>query len=119
MNQWTKYGYKRFGQALEHSLIVEAILGRPLTENECVHHYDGDGSNNNFTNLRVMTKSRHRKLHANRENSPNVMDRVLVTCPLCKQPRLLLVRDVERKQFTGVCRRCCGKTMIKQNTRSK
>ena len=47
----------------EHRLIMEAILGRPLTENEVVHHRDGNKQNNALENLCVMSKTEHSRLH--------------------------------------------------------
>jgi hypothetical protein len=52
----------RKGKAV-HIVIMEAILGRPLNENEVVHHIDCNPSNNDPRNLRVMSKGGHLRLH--------------------------------------------------------
>ena len=39
---------------LEHRLIMEQHLGRYLTEEEVVHHVDGNPSNNDIENLRLF-----------------------------------------------------------------
>jgi len=44
-------------------LLLEDCLGRYLTENEVVHHIDGDPLNNSLRNLQLMTLSSHVKLH--------------------------------------------------------
>lgn len=49
---------------LEHRLVMEQILGRPLLPTEVVHHKDGDKLNNAPENLEVLgTQSDHAALH--------------------------------------------------------
>lgn len=50
--------YKR-----EHRLIVEDLIGRPLKEDEVVHHINGVRDDNRVENLKIMTRSAHIKLH--------------------------------------------------------
>ena len=48
---------------LEHILIAEEILGRPLREEEIIHHINGDKSDNKKENLFVCkNQSEHMKL---------------------------------------------------------
>ena len=44
-------------------IVMEKMLGRPLEPDEVVHHIDGDPQNNVFSNLEVMVRSDHTKLH--------------------------------------------------------
>ena len=46
-----------------HRIIMENYLGRQLRDYEIVHHIDGNVSNNDISNLTVMTNSSHRKIH--------------------------------------------------------
>ena len=48
----------------EHVVIIENLIGRRLFANECVHHIDKNRSNNKASNLQLMTRSDHAKLHA-------------------------------------------------------
>ena len=54
---------KKSGHILTHRLIMEQQIGRYLTEDEIVHHKDGDKSNNDISNLQIMTKSKHAEHH--------------------------------------------------------
>lgn len=58
----------------QHVIIMEKIIGRKLFANECVHHIDKNKSNNEESNLMLMTRSEHAKLHAlenNRKRNSN------------------------------------------------
>ena len=49
---------------LQHRVIMEQIIGRKLRHDEHVHHKDGDMSNNQPSNLELMTRSQHSSHHA-------------------------------------------------------
>lgn len=55
----TKQGY-----VAEHRLIIEQVIGRLLRDDEEVHHVNRNGLDNRLENLRLMTVSEHRSLHA-------------------------------------------------------
>ena len=52
------------GLMYRYRLVAEEMLGRYLEPNETVHHKDLDPTNDDPSNLQVMTKSEHQKLHA-------------------------------------------------------
>lgn len=47
-----------------HVVAMEQHIGRRLFANEVVHHIDEDRSNNDISNLRLMTRAEHASLHA-------------------------------------------------------
>lgn len=51
------------GFVREHVYVMEQHIGRYLQSGEEVHHIDLDKSNNNISNLVILTKSQHMKVH--------------------------------------------------------
>lgn len=49
-----------------HRWVMENILGRQLTENEVVHHKNGDKHDNRPSNLEVMDDAEHRAMEINK-----------------------------------------------------
>lgn len=57
---------------LLHVVIMETEIGRKLFHNECVHHIDECKTNNNLSNLQLMTKSEHIRLHRELDKINNI-----------------------------------------------
>ena len=51
---------------LEHRLVMARKIGRKLTKGEFVHHIDGNRSNNDPSNLELVTADEHFKNHKGR-----------------------------------------------------
>ena len=47
----------------EHRMIMERILGRKLSAEEIVHHIDGNKWNNDPSNLMILTREEHARVH--------------------------------------------------------
>lgn len=74
----------------EHRMIVENVLKRKLNTNEVIHHLDGNPKNNVLTNLIVLSRSNHNRLHkflaikgvilqeCENENAENCWDNLIV-----------------------------------------
>lgn len=51
-------------QELEHYLVMEQALGRPLKRTEVIHHIDGDKTNNKMENLKLCSgQSEHARIN--------------------------------------------------------
>lgn len=46
-----------------HRKVMEEVLGRPLRSDEIVHHIDGNKKNNNPSNLQIVTRAEHIRIH--------------------------------------------------------
>lgn len=51
------------GLVYEHILVAEVMFGRPLQEDEQCHHLDFNRKNNKKSNILVLKKGQHTKLH--------------------------------------------------------
>lgn len=54
------------GYVREHRLVMSNSLGRPLTDEEIVHHKDENKKNNDLSNLEIMTNGEHTRLHSSK-----------------------------------------------------
>jgi hypothetical protein len=103
---------KKDGYVPEHTLVMEKHIGRYLKKDEVAHHRNEIKSDNEIKNLRLMTESKHKALHASINNKkrpkkikPIKIKRIIIwtkkhdCCIKCGSP--------ERKHASkGLCTRC-------------
>lgn len=70
------------GKVYQHHYIICELIGRKLEPDECVHHIDRDRANNDPSNLLLLTKSEHSKLHQFEDNGYIYIED-LRECVLC------------------------------------
>lgn len=91
------------GYVLYHRAVMENSIGRMLTDNEEVHHIDRNPHNNNISNLQLVTKEEHRRIHSIRSRTY-----VELRCPICNNTRIVLKSNsIDKKQYC--CGRHCGR----------
>ena len=61
---------RKAGYILEHRLVMEQTLGRPLERTEIVHHINGVKADNRPENLAIMTQAAHMKVERTGKKFP-------------------------------------------------
>lgn len=102
----------RDGNVLEHIVVAELALGKPMPQGAHVHHVDGNGHNNANANLVICQDAAYHKLLHTRARvvraggNPNIEK----VCSTCK--RLVLFSGFNRAAkragfgYQTACREC-------------
>lgn len=99
---------------LEHHVVVERALGRPLKDGEEVHHVDENKTNNVNDNLAVLQSSAdhvelHRKMRVRAAGGDPWRDRLCCTCgprPATEFYRTASTRVKTGQQWATECKSC-------------
>ena len=97
------------GYIFEHRLVMENFLGRPLQDDEAIHHIDLDKLNNSIENLMVLSNSKHAKIH-------HLLQGHTISSQDCKD------REKIRKVLSCEFRKCvdCGVDLsVRKDSKSK
>jgi len=102
------------GYAYRYRLIMARHIGRDLAETECVHHINGDCSDDRFENLVLHSASSHTFEHALRRARLNGYD--LLTQKRCRncgavkeRSRFSPSTNRGRKTLNSLCKPCAAK----------
>lgn len=83
----------------EHILIMEKHLGRYLTQNEIVHHRNGNRADNRSENLELMSRAEHLREHCPRALKGKWSHQFGDSCLRC--------HTFTKPHYSrGLCRRC-------------
>ena len=100
------------GHVLEHILVAERALGRPLPDGVEVHHIDNDGTNNANANLVIcQDKAYHKRLHVRARivaagGDPNT-EKFCSDCGRCRAfPEFNIRTGHKSTGRQSVCREC-------------
>ena len=95
------YCANKAGKVYEHVYVMCESIGRALKSNECVHHIDRDRTNNDISNLKLMTVAEHVKLHAMEDRGTKYVSN---TCKVCN-----VIYETSEKTRRTYCSHKCAK----------
>jgi hypothetical protein len=94
------------GWIQEHRFIMECVLGRPLTDDEEVHHINEVKHDNRLENLEVLSKVEHRRLHQQQWLEEKTVDGKR-KCGKCEEMKLLKHFTKKNKgKYSSICKDC-------------
>lgn len=97
----TKNGY-----VLLHRVVIENHIGRILNSDEVVHHKDHNKKNNDISNLEILNRVYHVKLHGKEKGRQAVM----LKCPWCGNMFVRWKNQTHLQKKSKYNCTCCSKT---------
>lgn len=95
---------------LEHRVVAEREIGRPIRDDENVHHLNGDRADNRPENLVVVDEVEHQHMHEWHLRS----NRVLKTCDRCGNDYRVKLSKAEESRY---CSNSCRLTALHEGNR--
>lgn len=105
----------KHGYVLAHRVIMENEIGRILTDDEQVHHIDGNGKNNSLENLQIIRKGIHQSMHA-KQRYPNGRKKIVLMCDWCGiefERWANQSKEIKKYNHTFCSRKCCANYLKK------
>jgi len=81
----------------EHRVVMEQIIGRPLSADEIVHHINGNKADNRPENLSIESRATHNREHGSGR---------LMVCAGCGKEKWYSPANVAKLSATYACRPC-------------
>lgn len=107
------------GWASEHRIVMARKVGRPLTQDDVVHHVNGDRTDNRECNLLLMTKQSHHS-HLTIRDLQKQIQKLEMRIFLLEADNIVLQKQLgdtanpepsRREDPSGVCRDLTGDTL--------
>lgn len=95
------------GVILEHRLVMSEYLGRPLEDDELVHHCDHNRKHNEIENLELALRGGGPENHNAIHNTGKTF--LTFTCPACNTEFLREKRNAHPNTTPCCTRSCAGK----------
>lgn len=91
---------------LLHRAIMENTIGRLLTDDEVVHHKDGNKKNNSIENLELINKNDHIRLHRLKSGKKTTK----LKCPWCGKEFVRYTNETFLQKPSKYNCTCCSVT---------
>lgn len=90
---WVNNTYKL--RLHREKLRIELGLTKEQMKNYDVHHIDGDKDNNDISNLQLINKTKHAKMHAEKQS----IEQIIKTCEYCGEEYKSSSNIAHRQRF--------------------
>lgn len=95
-------------------VVMEEYLGRPLKDNEDVHHIDGDVTNNDISNLQIILHGKHQQMHSTKYHNTTEIcqicgNKFIMTNKLWSRFVADIHRKTNKKRYLTCSKSCAGK----------
>lgn len=104
----TKTGYMVYAGKLQHQIIAEKVLGKPLPKDAVVHHVNGIRTDNRNENLVICSRKFHATIHMRMRALADSGNANFKKCRLCGKyddPKNLYIAPNRQGGYHNECRR--------------